>query len=211
MSFNSSSNLVGKSRLSLWERIYRKINPTPIRRQIVNTLIRLNVQKNRLSHSRAELEVMAGNIYNWIIEAKVKGDWERFKMYINEYVEVKKICKLMVKIELVLEAALLRLETVKSFSDVAIAVIPLQTLLDTLKSEFIDSIPKLSIKLSEVFENIKSVMIEISETSSSLYREAIMNEAEKILREASIVADQKVKEKLPEIPIQNLNLEINES
>jgi len=67
MNFNSSSNnLVSKPRLSLWERIYRKINPIPLRNQIVNTLIKLNVQKNRLSHGRAELEAIARNIYNWI-------------------------------------------------------------------------------------------------------------------------------------------------
>jgi division protein CdvB (Snf7/Vps24/ESCRT-III family) len=211
MGFNSLSNLVSKSRLSLWERIYRRINPIPIRRQIINTLIRLNVQKSRLSHTRTKLEAMAGSIHNCIVEAKVKGDLEKLKMYISEYVEVRKICKLIVKTELVLDVALSRLETIRSFSDVVAAIIPLQTLVDTLKPEFVDSIPKLSTKLSEVFENIKSVMIEIAEASSSLYREAIVNEAEKILREASVVADQRIKEKLPEIPIESLALEINES
>ncbi|MEM1545282.1 MAG: hypothetical protein QXY40_01400 [Candidatus Methanomethylicia archaeon] len=205
MNFNSSSNnLVSKPRLSLWERIYRKINPIPLRNQIVNTLIKLNVQKNRLSHGRAELEAIARNIYNWISEAKVSSDWNKVKIYVNEYVEIRKICKLIVEAELVLEATLLRLETVKSFSDIAAAITPLQTVVNTLRSEFADSIPKLSAEFSGVFESIKSIMIEIFETSSNLYRETIIDEAEKILKAASIAADQRINEKLPEIPIQEL-------
>ncbi len=208
MNFNSSLNLVGKQRFSLWERIYRKINPIPLRSQIVNTLIKLNVQKNKLSHGRAELEAMAKSIYNWISEAKVNGDWGKAKMYVNEYVEIRKICKLIVEIELVLEATLLRLETVKSFSDIAAAVIPLQAVVNTLRSEFVESIPKLSTEFSGIFESIKSIMIEIFETSSNLYRETMVDEAEKILRTASVAADQRIKEKLPEISTQELVQEL---
>lgn len=211
MDFNSLSSLVGERRLSLWERIYRKINPTPLRNQIVDTLIKLNVQKVRLAHDRAKLEAMAKDTYNETIKAKANGDEDRAKIYANEYVEIRKMCKLILKTELVLEAASLRLETVRSFGDIVATVIPLQTAVNTLRSELIESMPQLSVGLSGVFESLKSIMVEIGEASMKLYKETIVDEAGKILEEASVAADQKIKEKLPEIPIQDLILEKNKS
>lgn len=211
MDFNSLPNSVSERKLSLWERIYRKINPIPLRNQIVNTLIKLNVQKVRLAHDRAKLEAMAKDIYNETVRTKTKGDEDRAKIYANEYVEIRKMCELILKTELVLEAASLRLETVRSFGDIAAIVIPLQTVVNTLRSELIGSMPQLSAELSGVFESLKSIMIEVGESSMNLYKETIVGEAEKILEEASVVADQKIKEKLPEIPIQDLILEKNKS
>lgn len=128
-------------------------------------------------------------------------DTARAVMYANECVEVRKMARIMLQSELAIEQTILRLETVKEFGDVAAQMAPVVSIVNAVKSQLLGVMPEVSYELSTIGETLNNMMVEVGETTGSNYdMVASGEEAQKILKEANTIAEEKMKEKFPELP-----------
>lgn len=134
------------------------------------------------------------------IEAEINHDHSRSIIYANECAEVRKLARLVISSELVLEQAALRLQTLNKLGDVLVTIAPIVEIVEDTKGRLVDIVPSVSDKLNEVNSVLKSSLSEMG--SSNMLEDPSSNssEAMKILEEANLTAEEKIREKFPNLP-----------
>jgi len=111
------------------------------------------------------------------------------------------MAKITLYSQLALEQVALRLETIQEFGDIAYTMKPVAGIVNIIKSQLQNVLPEISLELAEVDESLQTVVLEVGETTEQSFDiSASSDESQKILSEASMVAEQKMKERFPEMP-----------
>jgi len=188
-----------KPRLS--ERFKEAIQPTPIRRKIVSTLHGLNVQQKQLERKSYQLQTRDKDLYSKCVSALQAKKNELATMYANECAEIRKMIMTTIKSELALEQVALRLETIKVSGDVAHLMGSVLSVIGGVKTQLESMLPEISAELSDIGESLQSAVLEMGEATEQSFGMSIpTEEGNKILDEASVLAEQKMKDKFPEMP-----------
>ncbi|MEM1588000.1 MAG: Snf7 family protein [Candidatus Bathyarchaeia archaeon] len=191
-----------KERKSLTEKLKESIHPTPLRKKISLTLSSLKIQLKRLENATYRLEQRDKILYGKCVSALQRGDKYLASLYANECAEIRKIAKITLTSQLALEKVTLKLETIRDFGDIAYSMNSVTCIIGTLRNGLKNLMPDISIKLDEVNEDLQNLVMEMGEsTDHHLDLETVSEDSRKIIEEASIVAEQKMKEKFPELPI----------
>ena len=190
-----------KRKIPLAERIKEAIQPTPLRRKIASTLHRLKVQLKHLERKSYQLQARDKDLYNKCVSALQAKKNEIATMYANECAEIRKMVMTTIKSQLALEQVALRLETIKDFGDVTYLMSSVLSVIGGVKTQLENMLPEISTELSDIGESLQSMVVEMGEATEQSFDTSIpTEEANKILGEASVVAEQKMKDKFPEIP-----------
>lgn len=182
------------------------IPETPLKYKIDLAMNKLKVQLNKLDQVSTRLMERDKKIFEKVVEAFMRHEMDRATLYANELAELRKMSKIILFSKLSLEKVLLRLGTIKEVGELVVAMAPAVEVVRGIKSSLAGVLPDAEHELSELSELLNSVVAEAGQiTGQSLTLEAT-EEAQKILEEAMIVAEQKMKEKLPEIPTSGVAL-----
>jgi division protein CdvB (Snf7/Vps24/ESCRT-III family) len=102
---------------------------------------------------------------------------------------------------LALEQVVIRLETVHDFGDVAAEIMPAASVVRSVKGKLAGVIPEVSMHLGAIGQTLDSLVLEVGQATGSSWNTMIMGEdADRILGEATIIAEQKVKDGFPDLP-----------
>lgn len=134
------------------------------------------------------------------IEAEINNDHPRAIIYANECAEVRKLARLVISSELILEQAALRLQTLNKLGDVLATIVPIVEIVEETKGRLIGIVPSVSDKLNEVNSMLKSSLSGMGSTNILKDPSNNSSEAMKILEEANITAEEKIREKFPQLP-----------
>jgi division protein CdvB (Snf7/Vps24/ESCRT-III family) len=190
-----------KERPSFGKKIREAIHPTPMKTRIRECLFRLKVQTRKLERTSYHMQQRDQALYGKCVLALQSKNTELASMYANECAELRKMAKVVLHSQLALEQVTLRLETVNEFGEVAYTMIPVANVVKTLKSQLEGVMPEVSMELSQVNETLEGLAMEVGETSETTFDMSASNEeSQKILTEANFVAEQKMKERFPELP-----------
>jgi division protein CdvB (Snf7/Vps24/ESCRT-III family) len=170
--------------------------------QILTVTFRINSLKTRLEQESYRLLQRDRDLFEKCVQALTSRDDLRAKIYANEVAELRKITGLILRSQLALEQVSLRLETIRDFGNLASVIAPVTRVVGVLRSQLSGFMPQIGSELGEISENLQTMISEAGITVQSGFEVEASNEAQKILGEAAIVAEQKMKEKLPEIPVQ---------
>jgi division protein CdvB (Snf7/Vps24/ESCRT-III family) len=183
------------------ERIKEAIHPTPMKRKITSTLHRLSVQLKHLERKSYQLQNRDKELYKKCVSALQSKKNEMATMYANECAEIRKIMMTTIKSQLALEQVKLRLETIKDFGEYTYLMGSVLSVIDGIKSQLVSILPDISNELSDIGETLQNMVVEIGDATDQSFDTSIpTEEGNKILDEATAVAEQKMKETLPEIP-----------
>ncbi|MBS7642194.1 MAG: Snf7 family protein [Candidatus Bathyarchaeia archaeon] len=173
----------------------------PLKERIGKTIYRLKIQKDKLEMAATRMQKQDRNLFEKCVEAQLAKDPIRAAMYANECAEIRKMLNIMLRAQLAIEQAILRLETVQEFGDVVAVMAPVASVVNVLKTQLSGIIPEVSYELGAIGEELNGIVAEVGEaTGRSWEIEAASEEARQILEKAAFVAEQKMKEALPEIP-----------
>lgn len=190
-----------RERTSWTKKFKESIRPTPMRQRISECLFKLKVQQRKLERTSYHMQQRDQALYGKCVLAVQGKNTQLASMYANECAELRKMAKVVLHSELALEQVTLRLETVHEFGDLANAMTPVANVVRTLKSQLEGVMPEVSLELSEVNETLEGLAVEVGETTETSF--GVMSSSEEsqhILQEANIVAEQKMKERFPELP-----------
>jgi division protein CdvB (Snf7/Vps24/ESCRT-III family) len=202
MSEKFLKNWESSDREALFHRFKTGINPgPPLKQRLTNTLYRLNVVSHRLNDSASRLEQRGREFFDKCTAAQIAKDNDRAAMYANECAEIRKMAKIVLHSQMAIEQVTLRLETVKDFGEVAAQMAPVVPIVQAIKTQLVGVMPQVSSELSTIGDTLNSFIVEAGETMGTGYdMVASGEEAQRILREAGAIADQKMIEKFPELP-----------
>lgn len=186
---------------SVIQKIREAVKPTPIKHRIDRATYKLRTQSNKLQRSIEQMESRESTIHEKCVKALEARDTQTATVFANECVEVRKLLKTSVKSQICLEQAVLRLETIEQFGDMAHGMGMVRGILGSVRGELEGKLPEISTGIGDVEDSLERLTGEIGQTIDS---EGVSipssDESARILREADLVAEQKMKEKFPEIP-----------
>jgi division protein CdvB (Snf7/Vps24/ESCRT-III family) len=183
------------------KRFMESIRPTPMRQRVNECLFKLKIQQRKLERTSYHMQQRDQALYGKCVLAIQGKNTQLASMYANECAELRKMAKVVLHSELALEQVTLRLETVHEFGDMAATMMPVASVVRTLKTQLEGVMPEVSLELAEVNDTLEGLAVEVGEaTETSFDVSASSTESQHILQEANTVAEQKMKERFPELP-----------
>lgn len=188
--------------VSLARRVKELISPPPpVKQQIITALYKIGAQINKLDYSLAKLQSYDKMLFEKTVNAIIEGDKSKAAMYANEVAEVRKMARVIMTVRYALERVKLRLETAVIFGDVQANLAPAIVALRQVAGYIKGMIPDVFAELVEIDESLQVAMMQATmQAPIPLESTYVTEEAQKILRDASIVAEQRLKESFPELP-----------
>jgi len=174
---------------------------SPLKSRIDLAIRRVETQVQRLDQATNRLSERDKYIFSKVVDAYTKHDTQRASVFANELAEIRKMEKFMMHAGLALERIVLRLKTVSELGDVVVTLAPATQVLQNVRTGVAGILPGAEKELGQVGTLLSDIMFEAgTSTGMALDFEAANEDARRILDEASMVAEQRMKEKFPELP-----------
>ena len=169
--------------------------------EIFEAVSKLEIQSNTLRYLSSKLQVRDKTLFEKCVEASVSKDQARVTLYATECAEIRKLVQVIVYCELALEQAILRLQTVSELSNVVAVIAPIPKVVQEIRGKIADIVPSIASKLDEVNGMLNETIEGIGGAPVREFKVQSGEEATKILEEASKEAEQRIREKFPELPV----------
>ena len=175
--------------------------PPPLKPRLDFAVRRIELQVQKLDQATDRFSQRDKAIFARIVDAYAKHDSARANVFANELAEVRKMSKLIMNAKLALEQITLRLRTVSELGDVVSTLGPAVGVLRSVRSGLVSVFPEAENELGEIGNMLSGIMIEAGQGSGmTLNFDTVNEDASKILVEAATVAEQKIKDKFPDLP-----------
>ncbi|NIO38360.1 hypothetical protein GTO27_11770 [Candidatus Bathyarchaeota archaeon] len=184
------------------ERIKAAVKPPgPLKPRLDVAVRRLELQIQKLDQANDRFSKRDESIFKRIVDAYSKHDMARANVFANELAEIRKMEQMIMHARLALEQIVLRLRTVSELGDVVSRLGPAIGVLRAVKAGMANVFPEAERELGQISDILSGVVMEAGQTSGfSMNFETTNEDAQKILTEAAAVAEQKIKDKFPELP-----------
>ncbi|MEM1627998.1 MAG: Snf7 family protein [Desulfurococcaceae archaeon] len=161
---------------------------------------RIKTAIGRIANYLERLSERDRALFENIVDALTKKDELRAKMYAKEVAEIRKISKQLLTVQYALEHAVLKLETFVIYGGAVNEVAPIlgvmREAVGILKTVAPDIWIDLQVAMRELEAAIGAGIADMTIDVST----GLDSEARKILEEAKIIAEQKMREKFAELP-----------
>ena len=200
----SLSNRCSKPQQSrITERIGTMIKPSGSLKPRVETAIKkLQVQVTKLDVMLSSLNDRDQKIFGRIVTATQQHDTHSANVLSKELAEIRKIRRVLGNARMALEQIELRLTTFHDLGDTVVTIMPTIGLMKNMKSSLAKFMPGADQELNSMAEMLGGMMTETFHSSDTSFGvDAVMDsESEKIMQEASAVAEQQIGERFPSMP-----------
>src|SRR5579863_2312749 len=176
-------------------------NPGPLKPRLDLAVRQIQVQVAKLDATTSKLRERDNQIFNKVVSSIQKHDSQHASVYANELAEVRKMNRMVTQAKLALEQITLRLNTITELGDIVVTLTPAMSVIRNVKQGLVGVLPEAESEIGEISGLLSSILVDAGTVGGySLNFEAANEDAEKILAEASAVAETRMKEKFPEIP-----------
>ncbi|PUA32327.1 MAG: hypothetical protein B7O98_06615 [Zestosphaera tikiterensis] len=173
----------------------------PLRFRLAMAQYKINSMTKRLEVYLERLKARDKELFERVVDALLSKDQTRAVMYANEVAELRKVAKNLFLVQVALEQVALRVESIREIGEVAAYLGPVVSVVKDVREAIKSVLPEIGIELGEVQEMLQETLMEAGEMigvgSTSMYSSP---EARKILEEAKVVAEQRMKEAFPALP-----------
>jgi division protein CdvB (Snf7/Vps24/ESCRT-III family) len=175
--------------------------PGPLKPRLDFAVRRIELQVQKLDQATDRFGQRDKTIFARIVDAYTKHDTARANVFANELAEIRKMERLIINARLALEQIVLRLRTVSELGDVVSTLGPAVGVLRSVRTGLVSVFPEAESELGEIGNLLSGIMIEAGQSQGmTLNFDAVNEDAGKILNEAATVAEQRIKERFPELP-----------
>ena len=175
--------------------------PQPMKPQIQKATQQLTGEINRLDQAMNRLKQRETSIFKKTVSAVQAHDQETSKAYSNELAEVRKMQKIVTQSKIALEQITTRLQTVTDIGDFAATIAPAIGVIKNIRTTLAEAMPDAQGALGEIGAQLNSIMVDVGQiTGTTFYQSENSEEANKILSEASAIAEKRMSDSLPEVP-----------
>lgn len=189
---------------SIITRIESKLHhppPPPLKERINNVLHRLKIQSDKLEQTADRLQSRDKELFDRCVKAMMVKDEARAAMYANEIAEVRKMARIIIRSQLALEQVTMRLETVEELGDMMVQMGPVVGVVKAINVQLAGVIPEVAGELESINDVLNGVVLEAGDVTGRPSDIKVSDEeARNVLNEANAVAEQRMKDRFPELP-----------
>lgn len=182
-------------------KIKEAIRPSGRLKQRLNLAIRrIEVQIQRLDNTFERFSKRDTAIFKRIVRSYSARDMLRANVLANELAELRKVEKMLMQAKLALEGISIRLKTVSELGDIITVLAPAASVLKNIRFGMASIFPEANRELGDIGDLLTEIVSSTSQaTGLPINVEAANEDAEKILKEAELVAEQKIEKELPKV------------
>lgn len=192
----------GKEKTPITTRIKEAFRPPgPLKPRLNHAIKRIDMQIQRLDKASTHFSERDQYIFARIVNAYSKHDMQRANVFANELAEIRRMEKMIIHARLALEQIVLRLSTVSELGDVVKTMAPAVGVLSSVKNGMAAVFPEADREFGTIGNLLGGIVMDASHsTGLNIDFQEASEGAQKIMNEAATVAEQRVKEKFPQLP-----------
>jgi division protein CdvB (Snf7/Vps24/ESCRT-III family) len=204
---NFSSNWIKYKKVNTPDRIKGAVRtPQPLKPKIELAKNKIQIQNHKLDTILDKLKGKEKSLFNQVVAHMQIHDMQQGKMLSNELAQVRKTTKMISQLKMALEQIHMRLESTIDIGDVMIAIGPAMGALTRVKSGLSGVMPEVDTELGEINGVFSDIITNAGNMgNASLALDASGEDVDKILAEASAVAEQRMNDNFPDIPLGSFN------
>jgi division protein CdvB (Snf7/Vps24/ESCRT-III family) len=178
----------------------------PLKPTMESAKNRLGIQTQKLDALLEKLKSKDRTLFNQIVTHLQNHDSQQSKMLSNELSQVRRTIKTISQLKMSLEQVHMRLESTIEIGDALTALKPAVGTLSKVKTGLNGLMPNVDTELGEINDIFSDIMVNANSTSDIGFA---MNpsggDVNNIIAEASIVAEQRVTDNFPDVPMGTFN------
>ncbi len=204
---NFSSNWIKDEKVNTPDRIKGAVRtPQPLKPKIELAKNKIQIQNHKLDTILDKLKGKEKSLFNQVVAHMQIHDMQQGKMLSNELAQVRKTTKMISQLKMALEQIHMRLESTIDIGDVMVAIGPAMGALTRVKSGLSGVMPEVDTELGEINGVFSDIITNAGNMgNASLALDASGEDVDKILAEASAVAEQRMNDNFPDIPLGSFN------
>lgn len=198
-----SSNWIKDNTPNMSDRIKQNIGPQqPLKPRIELAKNKIQAQNQKLETILEKLRGKEKSLFNQVVSALQRHDTQHGKMLSNEIAQVRKTTKMISQLKMALEQIQLRLESTIDLGDVMVAIGPAMGALTRVRSGLSGVMPEVDRELGEINGVFSDIMMSAGSMGNTSFAfDASGEEVDKILAEAGAVAEQRMTDSFPDVPV----------
>ncbi len=197
------NNWVKDNKSTMSERVKESLGPQqPLKPRIEFAKNKIQAQNQKLDAILEKLKSKEKSLFNQVVSALQRHDAQAGKMVSNEIAQVRKTIKMISQLKMALEQIQMRLETTIDLGDVMVAIGPAMGALTRVRSGLAGVMPEVDRELGEINGVFSDIMMNAGSMGNTSFAfDASGEEVDRILAEAGAVAEQRMTENFPDVPI----------
>ena len=169
--------------------------------RIQNAVNKLQVQTTKMDAMLTKLDQRDQQLFTRVVTAVQQHDTSASKVLSNELAEIRKVKKMLGGARMSLEQVQLRLSTIHDLGDAMVAIGPAMSTMKGLQSSLGKFMPEADSELNTMTQTLNGLKTDsLSGDAFNMESDVSNEETEKILQEASAVAEQQTGDKFPSVP-----------
>jgi len=169
--------------------------------RIQNAVNKLQVQTTKMDVMLTKLDQRDQQLFKRVVSSVQQHDTNGSKILSNELAEIRKVKKMLGGARMSLEQVQLRLGTIHDLGDAMVAIGPAMNTMRGLQSSLGKFMPEADSELNTMTQTLNGLMVDsLSGDAFNMESDVSNEETDKILQEASAVAEQQTGDKFPSVP-----------
>lgn len=175
--------------------------PEPLKPKLENANRHIQVQIAKLSATSDRLAAKDKEIFQRVVSLIQNRDIQHARMLASELTEIRKMGKLVTQAKLAFEQIELRISTIQDLGDVASTLSPALGIVKGIAPGICNVLPEAQTEIDEISGLLRGILVESGQMNPSVVSvQATNGEAENIIAEAGVIAEQSIKDKFPDLP-----------
>ena len=184
------------------EKLRETVKPQgALKPRIEQAVNKLQGQISKMDSMLSKLRERDAQLFKRIVAAMQHHDAATSRVLSNELAEIRKVSKMLGNARMALEQVQLRLTTIHDLGDAMVAIAPAMSTMKGLKSSLGRFMPEADSELNAMTQTLNGLMMDsLAGGDFSVDTDASNEETERILQEASAVAEQQIGDRFPSVP-----------
>ena len=188
--------------VGITEKLRETVKPQgALKPRIESAVNKLQGQISKMDSMLTKLRERDAQLFKRIVAAMQQHDAATSRVLSNELAEIRKVTKMLGNARMALEQVQLRLTTIHDLGDAMVAIAPAMSTMKGLKSSLGRFMPEADSELNAMTSTLNGLMMDsLAVGDFNVDTDASSEETDKILQEASAVAEQQIGDRFPSVP-----------
>lgn len=188
--------------VGITEKLRETVKPQgALKPRIESAVNKLQGQISKMDSMLGKLRERDAQLFKRIVAAMQHHDAATSRVLSNELAEIRKVSKMLGNARMALEQVQLRLTTIHDLGDAMVAIAPAMSTMKGLKSSLGRFMPEADSELNSMTQTLNGLMMDsLAGGDFNVDTDASNEETERILQEASAVAEQQIGDRFPSVP-----------
>jgi len=184
------------------EKLHGAIKPAgPLKPRIEYAQRRLQVQISKMDSISHKLKEKDHALFRKVVNAIQQHDTQYSSVLSNELAQIRKMGKMVGHARLALEQIQIRLNTITELGDVVVTLSPAMAVVKNVRAGLSTMMPEVDNEMGEISQMLGGILMDAGQVGGyTINFDSANEEATKIMEEAASVAENKMKDKFPDLP-----------